>query len=135
MSPKVQRIIGWVLSGLIAAFLIVASGVPKFLEIQDPEQKAKMEKMLEHLGWSASSLKVIGVLEILSAVLFLIPRTGLIGSILLTGYLGGAIATHARVGDVELILPVVLAVLVWVGYGLRNSVVFRLAIGAEPAKV
>lgn len=132
MSPKVQRIIGWVLSGLIAAFLIVASGVPKLLESSDPEMKKQMEEILNNIGWKAETIKVIGVIEIVISLLYVIPRTGFLGAILITGYLGGAIATHVRVGDTNWVMPVVMGVLVWVALALRKPVIWRLAVGANP---
>jgi hypothetical protein len=131
MSPKVQRIVGWVLSGLLAAFLIVASGVPKLMESSDPEMKKQMDEILTKIGWTADTIKVIGVIEIAITVLYMIPRTGFVGAILVTGYLGGAIATHVRIGDAP-IFPIVLGVLVWVGLALRQPVIWRLAVGANP---
>ena len=128
MPTKTQRILGWVLSGLIALFLLFsASG--KLTELMPRGVK---EKMLSDLGWQEDTLKIMGVIEILVAVLYLIPRTGFIGSILLTGYLGGAIATHVRIGGPEFLMPFAMGILAWVGYGLRNPIIFRLAIGAEP---
>jgi DoxX-like family len=131
VTPKVVRIIGWVLSGLLAAFLIVGSGVPKLLESSDPEMKKQMEEILTKIGWSAETIKVIGVIEIVIAVLYMVPRTGFLGAILLTGYLGGAIATHVRIGDAP-VFPIVLGVLVWVALALRQPVLWRLAVGANP---
>jgi len=132
MSPKVQRIIGWILSGLIAAFLIVASGVPKLIDNPDPNAKQQMEEILNKIGWSAETIKVIGVIEILAALLYMVPRTGFLGAILLTGYLGGAIATHVRVGELNWIMPLVMGVLAWVALALRNPIFFRLVVGANP---
>jgi hypothetical protein len=131
MSPKVQRIVGWVLSGLLAAFLIVASGVPKLMESSDPEMKKQMDEILTKIGWTADTIKVIGVIEIAITVLYMIPRTGFLGAILVTGYLGGAIATHVRIGDAP-VFPVVLGVLIWVGLALRQPAIWRLAVGANP---
>lgn len=132
MSPKLMRIIGWVLSGLIAAFLIVASGVPKLLESSDPEMKKQMEEILNKIGWTAEVVKVIGVIEIVISLLYVIPRTSFLGAILLTGYLGGAIATHVRVGELNWIMPLVMGVLAWVALALRQPVLFRLVVGANP---
>lgn len=124
MSRKTQSVIGWVLSGLIAAFLLFsASG--KYLPLMSPDKK---EEMLTHIGWQEETLKIIGGIEIAVVVLFLIPRTGFLGTILLTGYMGGAIATHVRVGDAP-IPQVVLGVVAWVALGLRNPTIFRLAAG------
>lgn len=124
MSPKVQRIIGWVLSGLLAAFLIVASGVPKLIGGEF------MEQMNAEFGFNSDTMKGIGVLEIVIAILFVLPRCGFIGAILITGYLGGAIVTHVRIGEAA-VFPVVLGVLVWVGLALRQPVIWRLAAGAN----
>lgn len=129
MSPKSQRIIGWVLSGLIAAFLILASAPMKLLDIPDKETKAEL---FAKSGWTPERMFPVGVVEVLVAVLFLIPRTGFLGAILLTGYLGGAIATHARLGEPNFVMPLVIGILAWVAYGLRNPIIFRLAIGAAP---
>jgi hypothetical protein len=128
MSPKVQRITGWVLSGLIAAVLIVASAPMKLFDIPDKEKKAEM---FAQSGWTPERMFPVGVVEVLIAVLFRIPRTGFLGAILLTGYLGGATATHVRIGE-PFFMPITIGVLAWVAYGLRNPVIFRLAVSAEP---
>ena len=125
MSPKVQRIIGWVLSGLIAAFLIGASAVPKLLGGEF------MDQLNAEFGFSSETMKGIGVLEIIVAVIFVIPRTSFLGAILITAYLGGAVVTHVRIGDAA-VFPVVLGVLVWVALALRQPVLWRLAVGATP---
>jgi DoxX-like family len=124
MSAKTQRIIGWVLSGIISAFLIVASGVPKLTGNVPAE-------MLDKLGFTADTIFKIGIVEVLVAVLFVIPRTGFIGAILVTGYLGGAICTHVRIGDTNFIMPIVMGILAWVALGLRQPEIFRLAIGSS----
>lgn len=127
MSPKTQRIIGWVLSGLIAAFLILGSAMPKLFLADSPD----MTERLAEMGFNADVMKKIGIVEVLVAVLFVIPRTGFLGAILVTGYLGGAIATHVRVQDIKFIMPIVMGVLVWVALGLRQPGVFRLAAGKD----
>lgn len=126
MSPKVQRIIGWVLSGLISAFLIFGSASGKFMDFPGKSE------MFEKIGWSEETIKFIGVIEVAVALLYLVPRTSFLGAILLTGYLGGAIATHVRIGDPKWIMPLVMGILAWVGLALRNPVYFRLLLGAKP---
>jgi uncharacterized membrane protein YphA (DoxX/SURF4 family) len=119
-----QRIAGWIVSGLLAAFLAFsASG--KFREFPGKAE------MFDHLGYAATSLAMtaIGVVELVVTVLFLIPRTSFIGAILVTGYLGGATATHVRVGD-PFFFPILLGVLAWVGYGLRCPDVVKAAFRA-----
>ena len=126
MSAKTQRIIGWVLSGIISAFLIVASGVPKLIG-QVPED------MLKTLGFTSDTIWRIGIVEVIVALLFIIPQTGFLGAILVTGYLGGAICTHVRIGDLNFIMPIVMGILTWVALGLRQPEIFRLAIGKRVA--
>lgn len=80
----------------------------------------------DHLGWRESALSAIGVLELACTVLYIVPRTATIGAILLTAYLGGAVATHVRVGD-PFAIPVVLGVMVWLGLWLRDESLRRIA--------
>lgn len=63
---------------------------------------------------------VLGVTELLCAVLYAIPQTSVLGAILLTGYMGGAIATHARIGE-GFIPQIIIGVLVWLGLFLRDA--------------
>jgi DoxX-like family len=67
------------------------------------------------LGYPASVVVPIGLVSLISAFLYAIPRTSILGAILLTGFLGGATATQVRVQDPWFLFPVVLGVLVWVG--------------------
>ena len=122
MTAKTARIIGRTLTGLVGLFLIGASGIPKFIDW--PGKSA----MMDHLGLPLGLVPQIGVIEILVTVLYLIPRTSFIGAILLTGYLGGAILTHLRIGD-PWFIPLILGVLAWTGLALRKPVVGRLAMG------
>lgn len=122
MQTKAKSTIGWVLTALLALFLIGASGVPKFIDF---EGKAEM---FGKLGITLEMGKVLGVLEIVLAVLFVIPRTGFLGAILLTGYLGGATWTHVRVGE-PFWFPIAMGVLVWIALGLRQPEVFTMALG------
>ena len=125
MPSKAQRIAGWVLSGLLGLFLIGASGVPKFTDFP-----GKVE-MLDHMGIAPELLQRIGVVEIVVAILFLIPRTSFVGAILVTGYLGGAIMTHLRVGD-PWFFPIIIGVVTWIALGLRQPAIFSLALGKSP---
>ena len=72
-------------------------------------------------GYPEKVFLPICILEIACAVVYAIPRTSVLGAILLTGYLGGATATHVRVGDPLFFVPVVLGVLVWGGLFLRDD--------------
>jgi hypothetical protein len=68
-------------------------------------------------GFPESSILGLGIALTVSSILYLVPRTSIFGAILLTGYLGGAVATHVRLshGTVEVLFPVVFGVLIWLG--------------------
>ncbi len=105
--------IGWALGGL-PALLLLFCGVMKLMS--PPEVVQGFEK----LGWPAALALPIGILEIVVTLVYLFPRTALLGAILVTGYMGGAIATHVRLGD-----PVFVHVLIgsafWGGLYLRDA--------------
>jgi len=72
-------------------------------------------------GYPESAMVPIGVSAFLAALLYMIPRTSILGAILLTGYLGGAVATHLRISDPTLFAPLVLGILVWLSLYLRDG--------------
>ena len=74
----------------------------------------------DHLGFQESALAGVGVLELLCVAVYLVPRTSVLGAILLAAYLGGATAAHVRVGD-PFLIPVVLGILAWAGLYLRDA--------------
>ncbi len=74
-----------------------------------------------HYGYPERVFLPICILELACAVVYAIPQTSVLGAILLTGYLGGATATHVRVGDPLFLMPAVLGVLVWAGLYLRDD--------------
>lgn len=119
MSSKAQRITGWVLTGLVGLFMIGVSGAPKFLDF--PGKNEMMDKM----GIPLSLLPAIAILEIAVTVVYLIPRTSFLGVILMTGYLGGAVFTHLRIGE-PWYFPVIVGVLAWIGLALRQPRIFSL---------
>jgi len=100
---------GWVLSVLPSLMLFMSGG----MKLVKPE-------MLEQMGYPERLGFTLGIVEIGCTVLYLIPRTTVLGAILLTGYLGGAVATHARVLEMQFLAPLVLGVLVWGGLFLRD---------------
>ena len=75
------------------------------------------------LGYPESIIVSLGIVLTLSTVLYMIPRTAILGAVLLTGCLGGAVATHVRVGNgwFEVLFPVIVGMLVWGGLWLRDS--------------
>lgn len=121
-ASKKQRTAGWVLSGLLAAMLIGASASGKFTDWP------KKEEMFAKLGYSTDTMFKIGIVEVAATIVFLIPRTSFLGAILLTGYLGGATATHVRVGD-PFVMPIIIGVVVWIAYALRRPDVIKSAFG------
>jgi hypothetical protein len=116
-TPKWMSVIGWIIS-ILPALALLASGAFKLMP-PPPEIAAG----LKHLGWQQSSMPGLGVLELTCALIYLIPRSSVLGAILMTGYLGGAVATHARVGDplAGLAAPVIVGILVWLGLVLRDA--------------
>ena len=111
-SPKWMTIVGWILS-ILPCLLLFMSAAFKF--IQGPD----FEKGVRLMGWEPSKMKTIGVIEIVCTILFLIPKTAMLGAILLAAYLGGAVATHVRVGD-PFWAPMVAGVVLWLGLWLRE---------------
>ncbi len=104
----------------VPALLMLMSAVMKLMQLPPV-----IEGFVGKFGYPQSTVVPIGVVELLCVVLYAIPRTSVLGAILVTGYLGGAIATHVRVGDVFL-PPLVLGVLAWAGLYLRDERLRRL---------
>jgi hypothetical protein len=83
------------------------------------DPKAVLEGMAKY-GYPAHLVRIIILVELLCVILYCIPQTSVLGAILLTGYLGGAVATHLRIDDAAFIMPAILGVVVWVGLFLRD---------------
>jgi hypothetical protein len=79
-----------------------------------------VEQFTNKFGYPEGTLSALGVIELSCVVLYLVPQTAVLGAVLLTGYLGGAVATHVRVADMFL-PPLVLGVIVWLGLYLRDA--------------
>jgi hypothetical protein len=108
---------GRIMSALPALFLLV-DGVGKLVK------PAPVVQGTVQLGYPESVLLGLGIVLLSCTVLYVIPRTAILGAILLTGYLGGAIATHVRVGSPlfsHILFPVYVAVLLWGGIYLRDE--------------
>jgi hypothetical protein len=110
---KVPLWTGRIISGLIAAFLTF-DAVIKIIKIP-----AAVEGTVK-LGYPASVLVPLGLVLLACVALYVIPRTSVLGAILLTGYLGGATATQVRVSDPWFVFPVFLGILIWLGLYLRD---------------
>jgi len=116
-SPSKARLrTGRILSGLFA-FLLALDALGKFLR-PEPVVKGTVE-----LGYPEAVIVPLGVVLLASVLLYALPRTAVLGAILLTGYLGGAVATHVRVGNpllTHVLLPVFVGALLWLGLVLRE---------------
>jgi hypothetical protein len=110
---KWQLWLGRVLSAL-PSLVFIFSAVTKLK--QDPKM---VEAFTKQLGFPEGVLVPLGVLELTCLVLYLVPQTSILGAALLTGYLGGAIVTHLRVGE-SIWLPLAIGVVVWAGIWLRE---------------
>lgn len=104
---------GRVLSTLPVLMLLMSAAM-KFMRPPD------VVKGFAQLGYPERLALPLGILELACTIVYVIPRTSVLGAILLTGYLGGAIATHVRVGE-PFVIPVVLGVVIWVGLLLREG--------------
>ena len=114
---KPQLWTGRIMSGLVIFFMIVDS-IFKFFQTEEAIQGTVQ------LGWSAHHLVPLGVLALVSTILYAIPVTSVFGAVLLTGYFGGAIATHFRIDNPlfsHTLFPVYLAILMWGGLWLKND--------------
>jgi len=111
--------VGRILSALIVSFMLF-DGIIKVLKLP-----AAVEGTVR-VGFPASLVVTIGVVALLCAVVYAIPRTSILGAILLTGYLGGATATQVRMQDPWFFFPIAIGVLVWAGIFLRDSRLRRL---------
>ena len=89
MNEKTKKIVGWVLAGGLTAFLAMSA----FMKISGAEDAVGM---LTEFGYSESEITLIGIGELVSVLLFLIPKTSSAGLLLLSAYFGGAIATHMQ---------------------------------------
>jgi hypothetical protein len=98
--------------------MLIFSGV---LKLAKPAG-ARVVEEFGRLGYPENVILGIGILELACTVVYIIPRVSVLGAILLSGYLGGAVATHVRVGDplFNVIIPAVLGVLIWGGLYLRD---------------
>ena len=118
--PAVSKRRPWaayIISGLPGLFLLF-DALGKFL-MPEPVVAGTLE-----LGYPHSVILPLGITLLTCTVLYCIPRTAVLGAILLTGYLGGAVATHVRVGNpvfTHLLFPVYLGVLLWLGLYLRDA--------------
>lgn len=116
-SPSVWT--GRVLSGLFVLFMLAASIAPKFLMAD-----MVAEQSMTPLGWPAKYLLLIALIELGCVILYVIPRTSLLGAVLMTGLLGGAIAANLRVENPlfsHTLFGLYLGLFMWGGLWLRDA--------------
>ena len=104
--------IGWTIT-VLGSLVFVFSA---FMKLKGGEE---LTQGMEHLGLPLSMVMPLAILEIACVVTYLVPRTAVLGAVLLTGYLGGAICTHWRAGD-PFFVQAVLGLLIWLGIYLRE---------------
>ena len=114
-NPVSKKILwaGYIISAIPVLMLLV-SGVMKLVK------SAPVVEGFIRFGYPESLALGIGLVELACAAIYVIPRTSVLGAILLTGYLGGATATHVRIGD-PFFAPIVLGVMVWGGLFFRDA--------------
>jgi hypothetical protein len=118
-----MKIAGWILSALIGLFLAIASAAPKLMAMDVAIAP------MEVVGWPMKYLLLIGLIEAGCVILFLIPRTALLGAVLTTGLLGAALAANLRVDNPlfsHTLFSIYLGIAVWVALWLRDERVRRV---------
>lgn len=114
---------GWFLSGFVILFLLFDIT----LKLMRPPEV--IETTVQELGYREHHIQIMAVILLLATLLYTIPKTAVWGAVLLTGYLGGAIATHLRVDHPlfsHTLFPVYVGLMSWIGLGLRDSRVRRM---------
>jgi hypothetical protein len=109
---------GWIMTGLLLLFLVPASVAPKLLNAS-----VAIDALVE-IDWPSGYLLMLGLIELACLILFVVPRTSLLGAILMTALLGGAMASHLRAGSPlfsHTLFGVYLGVFMWIALWLRDE--------------
>jgi DoxX-like family len=109
--------VGWAISALMILFMVFDGGAKIAME---PHVIAATTA----IGYPTSTIRALGIISIVCTILYAIPRTSILGAILLTAYLGGAVASKVRIEDPlfsSILFGVYFGILVWVGVYLRNQ--------------
>ncbi len=117
-APKPSKPILWI-SYVLSALPVLMLAMGSVMSFLKPPEALKG---MEHLGWPEHLSTPIGIVNAICTLLYVIPQTAILGAILLTGYLGGAVATHLRVGDplIQVLFPVIFGVIIWLALFLRE---------------
>ncbi|HEY9127534.1 MAG TPA: DoxX family protein [Acidobacteriaceae bacterium] len=110
------KVAGWIISGLVIAFYLFDAAGKFFVPIQ-------VKEGMERSGWPVDLAPILGAILLIATILYIIPRSSLLGAVLLTGYLGGAVATNLRLHNplfLFTLFPVYFGILTWVGLWLRE---------------
>ena len=121
---------GRIVSALPVLFLLM-DGIMKLIK------PAPVVDATVKLGYPATTIVPLGIVLLICTLLYVIPRTSVLGAILLTGYLGGAVATHIRVSDplfTHVLFPVYLGVMIWLGLYLRDNLLRRILPLRSPGR-
>jgi hypothetical protein len=110
-AGRVASAVPVAMMGLSAVFKLVGAAT----------QNPQMAENWAHFGYPPSALLPIGLVELACAIVYAVPRTAVLGAVLVTGYLGGAVATHVRVSESLWVGPAFLGVLAWLGLFLRDG--------------
>ncbi|MBO0719346.1 MAG: DoxX family protein [Blastocatellia bacterium] len=117
-TPKSNMLVwvGRIISALPVLLLLFGGGMTLNKPVQAVEEFTR-------LGYPDTVIVGIGIVLLVCTILYAIPYTAVLGAILLTGYLGGAVATHVRIGDPtsKVIIPVIVGMLIWGGLFLRDE--------------
>ena len=113
MNSKHMLWVSYIMSTL-PVLMLLFSGIMKLIK------PPSVMEGFAHLGYDESVALGLGVVELLATLLYIFPRTAVLGAILLTGYLGGATATHLRIGE-PFQMAILLGVFVWGGLYLRDE--------------
>ena len=125
MDSKKRNILNWVLAALVA-FIFISSATMKLTG--SPE----VLKMAEGFGFDKTTFTLIAIVELVSVVLFLIPRTGVLGTLLLAAYMGGAIVTHLSHGD-SIVTVCIIQAFVWIVAIIRFPELINRFLGKTQA--
>ena len=118
---------GRIMGGIVILFMLMDTTF-KFMTTED------VIKATTDLGFQAHHLPIMGTLGLLATLLYIIPRTEIIGALLLTGYWGGAIATHVRMDNplfTHILFPVYLGVLAWGALWIKNERLRQLILNRK----